>query len=98
MLPSCGYGGLRTGGGVQPMAARARTRPRGAQTERRPRTRKRSTGNSLQRLNTPEALGTLAAIVALVALLFVADVREGIAEGRDQGGKTTAYLRLGRAF
>ena len=27
-----------------------------------------------------------------------ANLRAGIADGRDEGGKTTAYLRLGRAF
>lgn len=30
--------------------------------------------------------------------LLGADLRIGIADGRDEGGKTTAYLRLGRAF
>ncbi|HKU45707.1 MAG TPA: hypothetical protein VJQ58_02415 [Burkholderiales bacterium] len=30
--------------------------------------------------------------------LYGSHLRLGIAEGRDQGGKTTAYLRLGRAF
>ena len=30
--------------------------------------------------------------------LFAADLRVGIAEGLDEGGKTTGYLRLGRSF
>jgi hypothetical protein len=30
--------------------------------------------------------------------LFGADFRLGIAKGRDEGGKTTAYLRVGRSF
>jgi hypothetical protein len=30
--------------------------------------------------------------------LFGADLRIGLADGLDEGGKTTAYLRLGRAF
>jgi hypothetical protein len=30
--------------------------------------------------------------------LFGADLRAGLAEGLDEGGKTTAYLRLGRSF
>ncbi|HEV3008296.1 MAG TPA: hypothetical protein VGX52_04620 [Burkholderiales bacterium] len=30
--------------------------------------------------------------------LFGADFRLGLAKGRDEGGKTTAYLRLGRSF
>ena len=30
--------------------------------------------------------------------LFGANFRLGVAEGRDEGGKTTAYLRIGRSF
>ena len=30
--------------------------------------------------------------------LFGANFRLGVAEGRDAGGKTTAYLRIGRSF
>jgi hypothetical protein len=33
-----------------------------------------------------------------VGYLLGAQVRLGIAEGRDEGGKTTAYLRVGRSF
>lgn len=29
---------------------------------------------------------------------FGADLRIGLAEGLDEGGKTTGYLRLGRSF
>ena len=30
--------------------------------------------------------------------LGAANFRAGIADGRDQGGKTTAYVRVGRSF
>ncbi len=65
------------------MAARARTRPRPTRTERAPRARKRKSQLSLDSLNRPEVLGTLAAVAALVVLLFVPDVRTAIADGRD---------------
>jgi hypothetical protein len=32
------------------------------------------------------------------AYLFGAEFRRGLAKGRDEGGKTTGYLRLGRSF
>jgi hypothetical protein len=33
-----------------------------------------------------------------VGYLLGAQLRLGIADGRDEGGKTTAYLRVGRSF
>jgi hypothetical protein len=33
-----------------------------------------------------------------VGYLFGAQLRLGLAEGLDEGGKTTAYLRIGRSF
>src|SRR5512143_265874 len=65
------------------MAARARTRPRPARPERSPRARKRKSQFSLSSLNRPEVLGSIAALAAVVALLFLTDVRAAIADGRD---------------
>ena len=64
------------------MAARARTRPRGARRSRPSRARKQAMF-SIERLNRPEVLGTFAALAAIVALFFVTDVREAVADGRD---------------
>jgi hypothetical protein len=33
-----------------------------------------------------------------IGYLFGGNLRVGLAEGLDQGGETTAYLRLGRSF
>lgn len=65
------------------MAARARTRPRPTRTERSSRARKRKSQFSLETLNRAEFLGAGAALVALVALFFLTDVRSALADGRD---------------
>ncbi len=62
------------------MAARSGTRPRAA---RAPRSRKKQSQFSLDFFNRPEALGIVAAAIALVAIIFLVDVRAGALNARD---------------
>ncbi len=65
------------------MAARARTRPqRSARGARSTRSKQRSR-LSFARLDSPEVLGAIATLAALVALFFVVDVGTALAEARD---------------
>ena len=65
------------------MTARARTRPRASASGRSTRSRKRKNSLSFRWLNRPETLGALAAVGGLVAIFFIADVREAIGDARD---------------
>ena len=62
------------------MAARARTRPRSARSSR---SRKSKSTFSFAAFNRPEVLGGIAALAGLVAVFFVTDVGQAIAETRD---------------
>ncbi|MGE0597858.1 MAG: DNA translocase FtsK [Dehalococcoidia bacterium] len=64
------------------MAARPRTKPRSSRATRSSRSR-RQHSTFLSRLNRPEVIGTTAALVALVALLFIPDVQNAIGDARD---------------
>ena len=59
------------------MAARSGTRPRVS------RSRKRKSQFSLSRVNQPEVFGVLAAVAALIAILFLVDVQSAVANTRD---------------
>ncbi|MGB4862537.1 MAG: hypothetical protein WBO97_08760, partial [Tepidiformaceae bacterium] len=64
------------------MAARPRTKPRSTRATRSPRSKKQNQ-TLLSRLNRPEVIGTSAAVVAIVALLFVPNVQHALGDGRD---------------
>ncbi|MGE3075988.1 MAG: DNA translocase FtsK [Dehalococcoidia bacterium] len=64
------------------MAARPRTKPRSSRATRSSRSR-RQQSTLFSRLNRPEVIGTAAALVALVALLFIPDVQDAIGDARD---------------
>ncbi len=74
------------------MAARARTRPRAAQADRRPRGRKRKSRISLAKLNRPGILGplALAAVLAGAAVAF-----DGVEVGRTLRDWTLRTFGLG---
>ena len=64
------------------MAARARTRPRSAPA-RSSRAKKPGAKFSIQTLNRPELLGGVAALAALVSLVFFTDFTGSLADARD---------------
>ena len=64
------------------MAARPRTKPRSSRATRSPRSRRQSS-TFFSRFNRPEIIGTTAALIALVALLFIPDVQAAIGDARD---------------